>query len=76
MEELNCKKVLKFTVNDYNFFNLFSEVQKWYWKTVKFGLGCFLGEDKVNSILNVFLTMGAVDKDIKSKREFYRQSWS
>ena len=35
-------------------------------------------KDKVNSIpkMTLFLTMGAVNKDIKSKRKFWTQPWS
>ena len=48
-----------------------------YWKTFKFGLGHFLR--KIKEILAkiwLFLAIGAVNKDIKSKRKFCRQSWS
>ena len=52
-------------------------VQIFYWKTFKFGLGHFFW--KVKEILAkiwLFLAIWAVNKDIKSKRKFCRQSCS
>ena len=52
-------------------------VQILCWKTFKFGLGHFLR--KIKEILAkiwLLLAIGAVNKDIKSKRKFCRQSWS
>ena len=41
LEQLICKKVLKFVSLDNCTSDLFTEVQIWYWKSFKFGLGRF-----------------------------------
>ena len=39
LEQLSCKKVLKFVLHDNYFFDIFFKVQIWYYKTFEFGLG-------------------------------------
>ena len=45
----------------------------WYWKLLKFGLGRFSIIIRKNPGKKYFLTIKAVNKDIKAKRKFYRQ---
>ena len=73
----NLQNVLKFFLL-YNYLSdLFTAVQIWYWRPFKFGLGRVFGKKNVfPAKLWLFLTSAFVNKDIKSKRTFCRQSWS
>ena len=77
LEQLIYKKALKFVSVDNYFPDLFTEVQIWHWKPFKFGQGRFSRKIKqIPSKIWLFLTGKAVNKDIKIKRKFCRQSCS
>ena len=73
----NLQKTAKFVLLVNYFCAHFTVVQTCYWKPFKFGLGCFIRKikNKILAKLRLFLTIGTVTKDTKSKRRFYRQSW-
>ena len=52
LEQLSCKNVLKIALRVNCFYDLFTEVEIWYYKTLKFVLTSFLKE-KVTSSLNM-----------------------
>ena len=62
----------------YNYFLEFlTEVQIWYGKILKFGLGRLFGKIKqIPAKMPLFLATEAINKDIKNKRKFCRQAWS
>ena len=77
LEQLICKKVPKFVLLDNYFPDLFTNLQIWYGKSFKFGLGSFFWKIKwFPAKIWLFSTMKAVNKNIKSKRKFFRKSCS
>ena len=67
--------MINFVLLDNCFTNLFNEFQIRYRETFKFGTGHFLEkQSKFQPKYDCFLTFGAVDKNIKSKRLLCRQS--
>ena len=63
--------MLNFVLLDNYFSELLTEVQIWYRTALKLGPGRIFR--KKNAEKSLFSTIGAVNKDIKSKRKMYRQ---
>ena len=62
--------MLNFGLLDNYFSNLFSEVIIWYLKTFKFGPGHFFRKIKIiPAETSLFLTMEAVNEDIKGRKK-------
>ena len=77
LEQLICKKILKFDLLNKYFPDLVTETQIWYWKSFKFSIRYLFRKIKqIPAKIWLFLTIKAVNKDIKSKRKFYRQPCS
>ena len=73
----NCEKVLNFVLLDNYFTDYFTGVQIRHRINFEFGPGRFFRKIKnIPAKIWLILTIGAVNKNIKSKREFCRQSWT
>ena len=67
-----CKKGQKFVLIGNYFSDLFNEVQIWNWKNFKFSLWSFLErQSKFQSKDFLFLTIEAVNKDIKKQNKIF-----
>ena len=60
-----CKGMIKLDLLDNCFFHLFTELQIWHRKPLKFDLGCVFRKLK-------FSKTGALNKDLKCKKKFFR----
>ena len=68
------KLVLKFTLLSNCFSDLCTKVEIWYWNNFKFALGLFLERQKKSSLNMALFEQLSPNKNIKSKRKFYRKS--
>ena len=75
LKQQSCKAGLRFVLLDNYFSDHVTENKLWYWKSFSFGLEPIFRKIKyIPANIWLVLTIGSVNKDIKSKRKFCIQS--